>query len=648
MAAMSMNRKHFFNIIQFPSKIGSLISCLKNSAYRYPLLVIGIITAVNIPYAKGEVNIINISKNVYHTNYYILQSDSLRILTELTEFHYNVENLDSIYSAGDLSPFQDRIDTRKNRISYSNLYSLDRLMPDDPMELYVRAFVSPGYYESEPSLLIRPAAQNLHYGLTFTHPWVKHPFFRTVNETERTVSFLVFSPKIFRSFNTEIPTGANDGALWQGRGVNYTISSGVGANYGPLTIVFRPTYNYSENREFELSPYPSLSGLSPYAMPLSNIDMPERFGDESLESFNLGDSFIQLDHFGFAAGFSNQRIWTGPAIYNPLILSYNAPGFLHAYIGTNDPLKFRFGQIETKWYWGSLRESDYFDEDPLNDKRYITGLNFSYSPSILPGLHLGINRTAYSYYPDNGLGVPELFMAFRLSQTDNVRDPQKVYHTMTSFFGRWVFPDAGFEMYAEWGRNDNKRRLRDLFAEPELNRGYVLGFIKSFHLSQKRKLLLNTEITNVENASVASQGRRFNTWYEHRTIRQGFTHEGQVLGASIGPGSSTQQMRLGYYDSWGYIGVSGKRVAMYNDRYHRYKETYRNLHRWPQFWFMIDRHMVQMNYGFHGLLILPYGLELQLDYHIVNIENNHNRYHRDLKNNHFQFTVRYNIWGSFH
>jgi hypothetical protein len=619
----------------------------KYSIHKYSLLVIGIIIAVNIPYAKGEINIINIGKVDFQSNFYAHLSDSLHKVTEIERFHYNDENQDSIYTSSNLFQLQDEFDKPNIRINYYSLYSLDRLMPDDPMELYVRAFVSPGYYETEPSLLIRPTAQNLHYGLGFTHPWVKHPFFQVANETERPFSFLVFSPKIFRSLNTEIPSGANDGALWQGKGVNYTLSTGVGAKYGPLTIVFRPSYHYSENREFNLSIYPSLNGLSPYAMPLSNIDMPQRFGEESLESFNLGDSFIQLDHFGFAAGFSNQRIWTGPAVYNPLILSYNAPGFLHAYIGTKDPFRFRYGQIETKWYWGSLRESDYFDEDLQNDKRYITGLNFVYSPNILPGLHFGINRTAYSYFPDNGLGVSELLMALRLSQTDNETDPQKVYHTMTSFFVRWVFPDAGFEMYTEWGRNDNKRRLRDLFAEPELNRGYVMGFIKSFHLSHKRKLLLNTEITNTENASVASQGRQFNTWYEHRTIRQGFTNDGQVLGASIGPGSSTQQVRLGYYDSWGYIGVSGKRVAMYNDRFHRYKETYRNLHRWPQFWFMIDRHMVQMNYGFHGIVFLPFGLELQMDYHVLNIENNNNQYLRDVKNNQFQFTVRYNLWGSF-
>jgi len=386
-----------------------------------------------------------------------------------------------------------------------------------------------------------------------------------------------------------------------------------------------------------------LRGLSQYAMPLTNSDIPERFGNESINKFDLGDSFIELDYKVFSAGISNHRIWSGPAIYNPLIFSYNAPGFLHTYLGTRDPFEFRYGRIETKWFWGGLQESGFFDEDTTNDLRIITGLLFNYSPSVIPGLHLGFNRTAFSYYPAGGPGLSDIFMAFRLSQPDHVGDIDEAFHSMMSFFGRWVFPEAGFELYAEWGRNDNRRRFRDLIAEPELNRGYVLGFIKNFNISTNRYFQLITEITNVENSSVTSQQRDFNTWYEHEVIRQGFTNRGQVLGANIGPGSSTQIMRLSYYEKRGMIGISAQRVAMQNDRFHRYREMYRKLDPLPQYWFMIDRHMIQMNYGFHGLVFLPYGFEIQLDYHIANIENRHNFYHEDLKNYHFMLTIRYNL-----
>lgn len=523
--------------------------------------------------------------------------------------------------------------------SFQRIANLDRLLPDDPFEHYTRSMTSAG---SRGAYLLRPSPVNGDLAYE-SHPWISHPFFRERNTDNNDVAVVFYSPKIFRSHNTEIPMGNNDGALWQGRGSNYQFSAGVGAVYGPLTVVFRPTVVMSENREFQLSPRPRLEGLSPYAMPLTNSDIPERFGEDSISRFDLGDSFVELEYNGFAAGFSNQRIWTGPAIYNPLIFSYNAPGFLHTYFGTRDPYEFRYGQIETKWFWGGLRESDYFDEDPTNDLRFVTGLVFNYSPSVISGLHLGFTRTAFSYYPEGGPGFSDLVMALRLSQPDNVDDPDKAFHSMMSFFGRWVFPGAGFELFAEWGRNDNRRRFRDFIAEPEFNRGYVLGFIKNFDISTNRKIQLNTEITNVENSSVTSQQRDFNTWYEHEVIRQGFTNRGQVLGANIGPGSSTQIMRLSYYERRGMIGVSAQRVAMYNDRFHRFRETYRNLHPWPQYWFMIDRHMVQMNYGFHALAFLPYGFEIQLDYHIAKFDNRHNILHRDLTNNHFMLTMRYNL-----
>lgn len=522
------------------------------------------------------------------------------------------------------------------------LHSMDRMMPDDPMDLYVRAFLS-NSEAGVSSYNIRPAGTLWRPSVNQTHPWIGHAFFTPAEQSDDLLNWHIYAPEIFRSYNTEIPMGQNDGALWQGRGENYSITAGAGINAGPLTVVFRPVFAYSENKEFRLSPFPKLKGLSEYAMPLMNIDSPQRFGEDSMSDFYLGDSFLQLDYRGLAAGFSNQRIWTGPAVYNPLILGYNAPGFLHAYVGTSEPYRFRYGSLETKWFWGGLEESDYFDQNPSNDRRFITGLVFNYSPDFVPGFHIGFSKVAFSYYPSNGFGVSDLFMAFRLSQHDNVTDPDNVFHSMSSLFARWVFPEAGFELYAEWGRNDNRRKIRDLLSEPEFNRGYILGFLKTIPLTNTRKLLLSTEFTNVENSSVTSTKRDFNTWYEHEVIRQGFTHRGQLLGTGIGPGSSTQVFKLSYYEKRGMLGVSAQRVAMHNDRFHRYKETYRNLYPYPEFWFMVDRHEVQMNYGLHGLLFFSYGFELQLDYNIGKFENRYNLFERDLTNKLFTVTLRYNI-----
>lgn len=552
--------------------------------------------------------------------------------------NYESENIDS-----------RAVNSQSNNISngekkgISLIQSLDRLMPDDPMELYARAFLNDTIGTTY-SYAIRPLGSQKNQTLPQSHPWNGHPFFHLKSDKVTFADWFIYTPQVFRSYNTEIPMGYNDGALWQGRGENYNLSAGVGARFGPLSVVFRPVFTSVENKEFRLSPFPRFDGLSEYAMSLMNIDMPQRFGQDSLQKFYLGDSFIQLDYKGWAAGISNQRIWTGPSIYNPLMLGYNAPGFLHAFAGTQKPFEFRYGSLETRWFWGSLEESGFFDQNPSNNRRLVTGFTFNYSPDFIRGLHVGLTRVAFSYYPANGLSASDFLMAFRLPQSKNVTNPKKAFHSMMSVFARWEFPKAGFEVYAEWGRNDNRREIRDLLLEPEFNRGYILGFLKTIDLTPNRKLLLSTEFTNVENSSVTSQQRDFNTWYEHEVIRQGFTHQGQVLGTAVGPGSSTQVMKLSYYEKRGMLGVSLQRVAMYNDRFHRYRDTYRNLYRFPEFWFMVDRHAVQMNYGFHGLIFFPYGFELQLDYHIGKFENRYNLYQRDLTNNLFKVTMRYNIW----
>src|SRR5690606_40730853 len=38
------------------------------------------------------------------------------------------------------------------------------------------------------------------------------------------------------------------------------------------------------------------------------------------------------------------------------------------------------------------------------------------------------------------------------------------------------------------------------------------------------------------------------TWYTHHVVRDGYTHQGQVLGAGIGPGSNVQSIDVSWVD----------------------------------------------------------------------------------------------------
>ena len=571
----------------------------------------------------------------------------------------DIDESDEIFpdekSASQLSDHQSLFERERTTLS------LQTLMPGDPFELYVRSILPAGHQNETPSYLLRPAILKGYKHIfqeRHRHIWQDHLFFTQFDDVENASNINVFAQEIFYSHNNKRPAGFNDGALWQGRGFNMAITTGVSMHYGPFRAVIRPVFVHSENRDFELSDDPQYPGISTYGIALTNADIPQRFGEEGLSQFDLGDSYIEFEHSGFSGGFSNQRMWTGPAVHNPLMFSTNAPGFLHAFAGTSKPYAIPGGRFEGRLFWGSLRESDYFDENPDNDLRFLTGFVFSYSPEFVPGLYVGMTRVAYSYYGD-GLSASDLFMAFRPSppkpNADEV-NPDDVHFSKSSFFIRWAYPRIGFEAYTEWGRNDDRRRIRDLFMEPELNRGYVLGVLQRINVGRWGSVLLNGEITNLENSSVTAQYRDNNIWYANDQIRQGFTHRGQVLGAAIGPGSSTQVASASFYHKYGKIGFSLARVALHNDRLFVNRDYYQS--RLPRDWMSIRRlHEIEIRHGLHGLLFLANNFELQFDIYTANIENINNQYDRprpggpaddilfDERNVQISFTLRYHLVG---
>lgn len=538
---------------------------------------------------------------------------------------------------------------------------LQTLMPGDPMEFYIRSVYAAHSTGPGSSYLLRPASMDLYTGGLVqgeAHPWSGHPFFSNLETDDISAPFRLFKQELYFSHNHKRPHGFNDGALWQGRGFNMMFTTGVSLQYGPFRGVFRPVFIHSENRDFDLSNDPRFPGISPFGMALTHADIPQRFGETDITSFDPGDSFVEFAYSGFSAGLSNQRIWTGPAVHNPLMFSTNAPGFTHLYAGTSRPASVPGGRLEGRMFWGSLRESDYFDEESWNDRRFLTGLVVSYSPDFLPGLHAGFTRVGYSYY-GSGPAFSDLFMPFRLSPSKpdpEEADPEEVTFIKGSFFLRWAYPRVGFEVYTEWGRNDDRREIRDLFTEPELNRGYVLGVIQRIPAGRYGMVVLNGEITNLENSSVTAQYRDTNIWYTNEIIQQGFTHKGQVLGAGIGPGSSTQVATASFYHKYGMAGISLARIAMHYDRLFTNREYYHST--LPRDWMTIRLiHEVEIRHGFHGVLFLPGNMELQMDLYTGNIENRHNDFDRprpgsredniyfDERNVHVSFTLRYQLDG---
>lgn len=202
----------------------------------------------------------------------------------------------------------------------------------DPIHHYLRFVVSEEGLNELPSYHLRPTPIPNYLSreglLPDFHPWMNHAAIRErTYENLRSEShyFTFFTPEMQVTHNNEFAWGQNDGALWQGRGINQSFTMGIGAEVGPVQVVLRPNFVYSENRDFMINPVPARRELSPYAIARLYTDMPDRFGEDPISQMDLGNSFIQVKHRGWVGGFSNQSMWVGPSVNNALVLSNNAP-----------------------------------------------------------------------------------------------------------------------------------------------------------------------------------------------------------------------------------------------------------------------------------------------------------------------------------
>lgn len=522
----------------------------------------------------------------------------------------------------------------------------------DPIENYLRLFDPKNDSDVLPSLSVDYFSAEDYkdqLDLISDHPWDSRLFFRA-NENQFQVSnrqnarraIKFYSPISKITYNNNYPIGQNDGALWQGRGVNSMLSTGAYLSIGPLKASIRPNFIYSANREFELSRWPSPEGISEYGYELSLIDYPQRFGDQPISEINPGQSWIRGDYREFSAGISTSTMKLGPVIYNPIILSENAPGFLHFFIGTNRPVKTRVGNIEGKIFWGSLKESDYFDEDESNNDRFINGLILSYSPEFVKGLNLGISRIFVKPTSGFGLSFGDYFLALGPMKKGDDQEINRLQ--MVSLFSRWKIPNYGFEFYGEWARNTPANNFRDLFIQPEYSRAYTLGFLKRFILNPNHWLTLNYEMTQIERPR-SVEFRPSEPFYRSNAVPQGYTHQGQMLGAGIGPGSNSQKVYLKYYWNYGMFGASFNRIVHDNTRLY---ENYMVIG--ERSWGIRNPRItneIEFRYGINALFFIHQNYELQFDlyrsrfYHhehgVLPEEN------PDVYNTNLQFTLRYRL-----
>ncbi len=393
-------------------------------------------------------------------------------------------------------------------------------------------------------------------------------------------------------YNTHHPYGWNDGALIPANGASVKLSGGVYFTSGHFSVNLQPEIVISENRKFEtfFETMPDTTWTRYYQW-LNRVDIPDRFGEHSYKKILGGQSSIRYNWNAVSAGISTENMWWGPGIRNALVMSNNAPGFLHLTFNTLKPIQTKIGSFEWQIIGGLLENSGVLPPDIYrryttgtsflyvpknNEQRYLTGMMLSWQPHWVKGLFVGFAKTSYQYKSDIS-GIADILPLEGLFKSKTEKEGKKA--SLGSLFARYVMPEEMAEVYIEYGRNDRSPNLVNIFSDSKYPRAYVAGMRKLLATRKESFIEVTGEVTQMQLPTVPDLIYKAESWYTHGFVRQGYTNQGQVIGAGIGPGSNSQMIGLAWIKGIKKVGVVFERIVHNNDFYYNAFEDSQDFRR---------------------------------------------------------------------
>jgi len=368
--------------------------------------------------------------------------------------------------------------------------------------------------------------------------------------------------------NSAYPRDRNNGAVWNGVGVNAQATLGFTMQRSIVTLGFLPVVTGQENAWYEYAAS-TRTNRSPYANPdHPGIDYPRRFGADAFYGLFPGQSFVRVDVGPVSAAASTENLWLGAMQIYPLLLSNTGPGFPHVRVGTPKGIDLKYVNVEAHAFVGELRESEYFDGNAGNDAHVFGGTVITLEPTFVPGLHLGIARVYHdvSTFTENSLG----FYAGRLISSPfwEGGGNRRTENAIGTVFLRWKHPESGFEVYGEWGREDTPTNMENLIREPDWSRAWGLGLQKVM-VSPNRLTRIYAEIIHLAEGVSVRSGNGYYTFYTHSQVTQGHTNRGQMLGAGLGPGSRSRVLGVDVFGAGSRTSFEFEHTRYDEDTYYR-------------------------------------------------------------------------------
>jgi hypothetical protein len=405
--------------------------------------------------------------------------------------------------------------------------------------------------------------------------------------------------------NSDHPYGWNDGPMIPAKGLQAMFSIGFFAQYGPLSIQLRPEFVGAANTPFDTFDKNQYDVIfARYYDIYNNVDLPVRFGDKAYSKAYWGQSSIRLNFKGISAGVSTENLWWGPGIRNSLLMSNTAPGFPHFTLNTLKPINTPIGSFEGMMIGGNPKSSDYAPLTPDKDYfgtdlyvpkpknwRYLSGVIITWQPKWIPGLFLGFDQ-AQQAYGKNLSGIGDYLPFFStVSKTTATDAPINKQDRLSSMFLRWLWPQEHTELYFEYGHYNNTQDVEQSLLNPNESRAYIFGIRKLLPFQQKpdENILLGIEVTQLQGTTLADdmQGKE---WYVSQNVRQGYTNQGQELGAGIGPGGNLQSLEVSWVKRLKKLGLQVERYVHDNDFYYYAFQDSKDY----------TRHWVDLSVAFNG------------------------------------------------
>lgn len=424
---------------------------------------------------------------------------------------------------------------------------------------------------------------------------------------DKKLNFCISPIQALIRYNSDRPFGYNDGSMIPSRGVQLFHTFGVAVNSKFLKFEFNPELILAGNKEFQgfSSNYDDYTYLQ-YNYFMNRIDNPIRFGTSDYKRIYPGQSSFYFDYKKYRVGASTENLWWGPSQKNSIILSNNAPGFLHATIKNHTPINF-FGKVEFQVLSGLLSRSNYSNTGYqirsrrrlFEFDRYINGLTLNYQPKLIPGLYIGGSRIFIRYITELSKSffygwMPALSGFFSNNEYRNVSASVKS-DQVVSLFLKQKFNHENAEVYLEFAKNDYALNLRDFVMEPEHASAVSFGFSKKVNLNNSSKIRFLVEYTSLA-SPMTSLIRQQEGWYLHYQIREGYTNFGEVLGAGIGSGSTSKLILIDY-------GVKNIRYGFqfeenqHNRDIYNYIFSNRGVSNWVDFSFLFFGNIFQKKYS---------------------------------------------------